>query len=238
MPEESVEDMLPGAAHPARLSWAEVVQTHRGLLPLTPGPWLGTKTPAGLHMVEAFLRDREATARGVHKLMAGCWRRVYGDDRFDIECPDEMDLIWVEGALDYFHTSGVIPAEWFFWRMHLWTSLAQKAKDAGERVWSPRPRVDWLLDPIRMKKHYGWYAHDPQRRLGGQTHFSERAREYGRSYLRLQIEMCEGEMPSTARAEALVEKHMQGLDASVLKAEADASTRALVARVNAWEFVW
>lgn len=227
--EESLDINGGSSGYPR--TWAQVVHEHADLLPRAPGPWLGVTTPGCPNITEDMLKDRDHAADMVVRTFQGAWIAFYD------ETPPAVGLRTAMGAVPVFYEKSIFPAEWFWWNFPMFEEKVKAWNVEHGHGELPSPR--WLLDPQRMRRHYGWYAHTPGRRLGGLTTFSKDAVEYERAYRRLQDELRSGaNMPTAVRVQGAVRMHFGGMDVEALAEEAKRGTEALRVKAADWWFIW
>ncbi len=230
-----------GGGKPLPLSWPSILREHSALLPRAPGPWLGSLTPGCPHITKEMLVNPNPIADGVLLTLREAWALYVpgiplksSEDRWGVESQRNIHL-----CLPAFLAHSVFPAEWIWWNLHMHDNHVRvRAKLAGQ--YAPRwPTSQWLFDPERMKKHYGWYAHAPDRRLGGLTTFTPEARAYGVAHQALQVELCSSpKMPSALRVQGAVRMNMGTLDAEALAEGALRQTIKLRDMAANWHFIW
>lgn len=218
-------------------TWPSIVREHGALLPRAPGPWLGSLTPGCPHITAERLENRLVTMGCILVTLDEAWAAYYGKPdpgRFE-----DYARRNISSCIPLMHEKGIFPAEWIWWNLHMYDNHVRvRAELAGTRV-DRVPSSDWLFDRRRMAAHYGWYAHSPERRLGGLTTFTPDARAYGVEYFAMQQELCSSPtMPSANRVRGVTKLHFATLDAEVLAEAAARQAAKLRELADNWHFIW
>lgn len=219
-------------------TWPSIVREHGALLPRAPGPWLGSLTPGCPHITAERLANRALTGVNIRQTLEEAWHLYYPSKPVELVF-GSLALTSIGRCIPLMHEKGIFPAEWIWWNLHMYDNHVRvRAELAGTRV-AVRPTSDWIFDRRRMAAHYGWYAHAPERRLGGLTTFTPEARAYGVEYFAMQQELCSSPtMPSANRVRGVTKLHFATLDAEVLAETAARQTEKLRELADNWHFIW